>query len=433
MTVIFFHKFIMRYQNIHHLLSTLSCCLIFSFNNLAIANNPSEEELFPAVENADESLLDVNFLEKSLQLLNELDDNGNKVQILNNIALKYIQIGQPEKATEILEQSFNIILKLTDKNLQVSLLGDLSKYYQLMDNHQEADNILDQSFNIANTIQDPNLRATLIFEIALQYDLIGETKKAEDLFIQTQNLMAESRQKFPFREKPRNVQIGLSGSVSSFRDTTAFAGFNLDFYKQWQRHDYWFDGNFFLDYDSSRSINNFRPGGQIASLYRKHYDYEWSLFNFSFATVNNDLFAPKNDDEDITAIVETSVGASYNIWRGRDNQEFWDFQMGMGFRYEYDYIDFELIKNQLEPTIHFGLVGKSIRWGKTKVDQFFTVSTPFRNFNNYIIVSQTRLSIPITKRWSFANRLFIRYRNEKVLEDNPKLQFVFSTGFDYKF
>ncbi len=425
----------MGYQNINYLVSSLllSFTFLFSFNYRAIADTPSEEELFPAVENNDESLLDENFLERSLQFLNELDDNANKVNILNNIALKYIQIDEYEKAIEILEQSFAIITKLRNKNTQVSLLLEVAKYYQLMDNHQEATNIIDQSFNIANTIQDPNLRATLVFEIAIQYDLIGETEKAENLFIQSQNLIAESRREFPFREKPRSVQIGVSGSLSSFRDTTAFAGFNLDLYKQWQRHDYWFDGNLFLDYDSSRSVNNLRPGGQIASLYRKHYNAEWSLFNFTFATVNNDLFAPKNDDEDITAIAETSIGGSYNIWRGRDNQEFWDFQMGLGFRYEYDYIDFELRTNQLEPTVQIGLVGKSISWGKSKVDQFFIVSTPFGDLNNYIVISQTRLSIPLTKRWSFTNRLFLRYRNERVLEDNPKVQFVFSTGFDYKF
>jgi len=56
MTVMSFHKFIMRHHNLNYLLSTLSlsCSLIFGLNNVAIADTVNTEDTFP-VENNQQS------------------------------------------------------------------------------------------------------------------------------------------------------------------------------------------------------------------------------------------------------------------------------------------------------------------------------------------------------------------------------------------
>jgi hypothetical protein len=218
-----------------------------------------------------------------------------------------------------------------------------------------------------------------------------------------------------------------------YRDTTGFLGVNLDYAKQWSEDDIFVDGSIAFDYDSSRSVNNYRPQTFITSVYRKHFNAKWNFFTDFFNSTNQDLYSSKNDDEDLVIVTGIYAGAGLNLWRGDTPSNFLDFQLGIGPRYEYDYIDFELRRNQIDPVLAIIFLGRGFSLGQSTLNHTFAIIPALNNFNNYILQSDTKLSIPLSKRWSFNNRLFARYRNELIFEDNPKVEFFFSTGLEYEF
>ncbi|MGB5770002.1 MAG: hypothetical protein WBM32_09055, partial [Crocosphaera sp.] len=71
--------------------------------------------------------------------------------------------------------------------------------------------------------------------------------------------------------------------------------------------------------------------------------------------------------------------------------------------------------------------------GEAKINELFAITPALNDFNNYDIVSDTTLSIRLSQKWSFTNRLFLRYRNEEIYEANPNWLFFFTTGLKYSF
>ena len=126
-------------------------------------------------------------------------------------------------------------------------------------------------------------------------------------------------------------------------------------------------------------------------------------------------------------------GSGLNLWQGNSPSDFLDLQLGIGPGYEYDYVNFEEKRNLLAPTLGIILLGRNLYLGKAKVNQTFAILPPLNNFNNYIIASDTKLSIPLARRWSLSNHVFLRYRNEIIFEGNPKLEFFFTSGLEYEF
>ena len=166
---------------------------------------------------------------------------------------------------------------------------------------------------------------------------------------------------------------------------------------------------------------------------RHHFNAQWNFFTNFFNSTNQNLFSSKNDDEDLVILSEFFVGAGLNLWRGDSRGDFLDLQLGIGPRHEYDYIDSELKRNQIDPALALILTGRGFSIGKAKINHTFLIVPALNDFNNYIITSDTNLSIPLSKKWSFTNRLFARYRNELIFEENPKVEFFFSTGLEYEF
>jgi hypothetical protein len=210
-------------------------------------------------------------------------------------------------------------------------------------------------------------------------------------------------------------------------------GVDLDFSKQWSENDIFVEGNLSVSYDSSRTNNQYRPGALITSAYRHHFNAKWNFFTDFFTSTNQDLYSSKNDDEDLSITSAIFVGAGLNLWRGDSRGDFLDLQLGIGPRYEYEYIAFELRRNQIKPTLALILLGRGFSIGEAKLNHTFGFVPALNNFDNYIITSDTTLSIPLNQKWSFTNRLFLRYRNQLIFEENPKLEMFFSTGLEYEF
>ncbi|HAC62610.1 MAG TPA: hypothetical protein DCF68_03500 [Cyanothece sp. UBA12306] len=411
---------------------------LMAMKNPVIANRefPQNHSIQLIASSEESQMEEKSRLNHSLKIIDQMEESQLKVILLNDLALNYAQLGYQEKAKAILAQSSSIAKKFEDMTLKITTLTQIAKSYHQIGQQTQALEILDQTVNLVNNITESSLQGQLLLDISLKYGEMGQKTSAQTLFVQSQTIITKASQpnlKFPFQATSPTLKLGFSGNINSFRDTTALVGINVNFAQQWSYDDLFVDGNINIDYDSSRVINNYRPESLIHSVYRNHFNEQWNWFTHFFNTTNQDLFASKNDDEDLVIISELIIGAGLNLWRGDSPSNFLDFQLGIGPRYEYDYIDFEQRSNQTDPTLGIILLGRSVPLGEAILNQIFALTPALNNLDNYYLTSNTRLSIPLTKRWSFNNRLFVRYRNELVFESNPKWHFLFTTGLDYEF
>ncbi|WP_198649069.1 DUF481 domain-containing protein [Cyanothece sp. BG0011] len=375
-------------------------------------------------------------LNRRLEGIEAIEDSPLKVMLLNDLALSYAKINNIDQALALLSQSLSITKTFEDMVSKITTLGTIAINHHKIGKTQRGIKILDQTIEQINSIENQSLQGQLLLNIGFKYEEMGQKKRSQTLFAQSQTLIEKASQplpEYPFLATETNLKLGLTGNFQSFRDTTAAVGINLNLYKQWTREDIAIDGSLFLNFDSSRAVNNYRPNSLIFSSYRRHFDDQWSFFANVFNSTNQDLFAAKNDDEDLTIISNLLIGAGLNLWRGNSPRDFLDFQVGIGPRYEYDFIDFEERQNNIHPTLGVLLLGRNFSVGKTKLNQTFAIIPALDDLNNYTITSDTNLSIPISDQWFLRNRVFMRYRNEVIYEDNPQLEFLFTTGVQYAF
>lgn len=375
-------------------------------------------------------------LSEVLEMINQMEDSLEKAILLNDVVLEYIQLGKIKEARQLLAQSVEISQNLRNQTVKINLLTNIAQQYAEIGDLDKAKEILTLTEEIANAVEDDLTRGQLLLKIALSYQIIGLEDSSQTLISQSQESITQASEpipEFPFVETPRELSLGLAANVNSFRDTTAFLGVNIDFYKQWSQEDLAINGTIAVSFDSGRDVNNYRPTGLITTVYRHHFDPKWNFFTDLFIATNQDLFATRNDDEDLTVLINGIVGAGLNLWRGDSPQQFLDAQFGLGTRYEYDFIDFEEQRNRVDPIIAFILLGRGFQIGKATVNEIFAIIPSLENFGDLTISSDTRLSIPISQRWSFTNRLFIRYRTERLIDVNPPVEFFFTTGVDYRF
>ncbi|MEM1369103.1 MAG: hypothetical protein AAGG02_14030, partial [Cyanobacteria bacterium P01_H01_bin.15] len=242
-----------------------------------------------------------------------------------------------------------------------------------------------------------------------------------------------AKTEFPFEPTAARFSLGVSGNVSSLQKTTAFAGINVDYNKQWSEEDIFVDALVAFSYDDGRDINTFRPISFTTAVYRSFLNKDWSLFGASVIAVNDNLFSSKNDDEDLTVLGEFFGGAGLNIWRGETPRNFLDLLLGIGPRYEYDFVDFAERNNRVSPSVVLFLYSRGYEIGIFNIDQIIGVSQAINDLDNLTASFDNRINIPIDDSWALNNRIFFRYRNDFVDESLPKLEFFFSTGLKYSF
>ena len=339
-------------------------------------------------------------------------------------------------AIAILEQLLSIAQSFDDLVVKITTTTNIAKYYVQIGQTSSALEILDNAVTMVNLVEDKSLQSQLFLEISLKYGELGQEETAQTLLAQSQTIIAASEQplpEFPFTEVPRTLKLGFFGNVYSFRETTALVGIEIDYAKLWTEDDLFVNGLMSFNFDSSRTVNDPRPTSLILVDYRHHFNAKWNFFTDLFNSTNQNLFASRNNDEDLTIITELFVGSGLNLWRGDSRGEFLDLQLGFGPSYKYDFIDFKERRNQVDPALAIILFGRGFSIGKAKLNQTLIFVPPLNNFNDYVLTYDTNLTIPFSEEWSLSNRLFLRYRNELVFEVNPKWEFFFTTGFEYEF
>ena len=373
---------------------------------------------------------------KTLDIINHMEDDYTKAKLLYDIAIINIQLRDEQQANSLLIQCLNITQNLNNPKQKIDLLVAVAEAYGKLNEYDRAQEILILATESAYATDEQLIKGQLLLEIALGYELIGLEAPTDDLFTQSQTIIEETFKPstdFPFSELPDTLKLGVAGNINSFRDTTAFLQVTANYYKQWPTSDISIDSTVSVSFDSSRTVNNYRPSSLIEIGYRSHINQKWNLFSDIFIVTNQDLFASRNDSEDLTIIATGLVGIGLNLWRGDKPRKFLDFQFGIGPRYEYDFIKFEERENRVSPVLGLVLLGRNFQLGKFAVDETFAIIPNIDNFGRSTISSDTKLSFLIDENWSFVNRLFIRNRNPQVFEENPAIDFFFTTGVNYQF
>ncbi|MGK7899037.1 MAG: hypothetical protein AB4372_36835, partial [Xenococcus sp. (in: cyanobacteria)] len=238
----------------------------------------------------------------------------------------------------ILEQSLSIANSFEDLGLKVTTTTNIAQYFAQIGQTAPAVEILDNAVALANLVEDKSLQSQLFLEISLKYGELGQEETAQALLVQSQNIIVVSEQtlqEFPFIETPSTLKLGFFGNVYSFRDTTALVGIEVDYAKLWTEDDLFVNGLISFNFDSSRTVNDPRPTSLILVDYRHHFNAKWIFFTDLFNSTNQNLFASRNNDADLSITTELLVGSGFNFWRGDSRGEFLYIKLGFGPSYNY--------------------------------------------------------------------------------------------------
>ncbi len=316
----------------------LLCCLLVTIlsekkNNQALALPLPDRDALPeilvtpslAVSNPKSQLSEV------LETVNQMENSQAKAILLNQIALKYIELGELEQAEEILAKSLAISNNLEEQTIQVNLLTNIAKQYAQIGKLDKAQEILELTVEIANSVEDKLTQGQLLLEIAPTYQTLGLEDSSQTLISQSQTLIYETQTiteeppsvaEYPFQENPVDFRLGFAGSISSYRETTASLGANTSFYKQWSTADLLINGRVSVSFDTGRTNNKYRPNSFTTLLYRHHFNQDLHFFTDLFFITNEELFASRNESDDLTIITSSVVGVGLNLLRGKTPRKY---------------------------------------------------------------------------------------------------------------
>ena len=374
-------------------------------------------------------------LQQALTIADTIKDPYDRATILKDIALQYANLGEKEQGTAILGQSLEVAKKIADTSVKVTVMLGIAQNYFELEQITTANEILSESIELANSVEDKSLKSRLLTKIALKYAEIGQDEQTAILLSQSQKLIEQAAElvtAFPFQPAPVGGSLSFGGTFDFFETTVYTLVANTNLYKQWAVDDIDLETSFFLSFDSGRTINNYRPGGVSINYYRHHFNPQWNFFTGIFLTGNLNIFASATDDEDLSYIAANATGIGLNLWRGKQRQ-FVDLQLGVGARYEYADIDFEVLRSRTEPTLNLNLWARGLQLWTANVEQLFFATFSFNDFEDYFLLSRTKLSLPLGEKWSLDNTIWLRYRNQTLREINPNLEFFFTTGIGFKF
>ncbi|MFQ6538045.1 MULTISPECIES: DUF481 domain-containing protein [Aphanothece] len=374
--------------------------------------------------------------EATLEAIRRVVDPAQRASLLLD-AVEACHPAQPcqEEATERLAEIAVAIRRVSERFRKVELLLRLARLQGQLDRPLQAATTRAEAVALA-AVADGAERGALLLKVGLAAEDQDEPDQGETLLaegVRTLDPSSPPSPAFPFRPLPAKVKLGFALSGTTFRDDTALGAINVDYYKQGQREDLELDLAAALSYDSSRSENTFRPNGLGVLVFRRHLDAKWNLFFAQLATVNNETFASRNDDNDLSVITASLVGVGMNLWRGEKPSSFAEVQLGAGLRYEYEELDSEKLVNQIAPNLSLILRARELKLGRVRLNQTLSIGSLMDEWSNAFIWSVTSIQLPLTERWSWTNTLLLRYRTKPVASDDPSLNASFATGLSYTF
>ena len=360
---------------------------------------------------------------QALEVANSLEDPYRQAILLNDIAIKYANLGKIHRAQEILDRSVEVAREIEDIGNQVSTMAAIAIYYAEIDQLTTATELLSETIEIANSVPDISLQAGLLSEIALKYAELGEQSQTEILLSQSQEILEEASvpvADFPFQPSPLKGKITFGGEISSATNTERNLTTQLRLSQQWETDQFGFDINYKSDFDSSRSRDRYRTQILAWSRYRHHFDETWQIFTLARFE--------RNIEDAIFYDVEPLVGPAINVFRQGSEQSL-DMGLGLGMRYQ----DALGKPNDTHfPTVALIVDYKSLFFDLLKFRHRFFVSVPVNDSVDTRIISSTELSVPLWKQWLFTTQVRYVYRGVPATR-RPPSEFDFTTGVSYEF
>ena len=126
------------------LIATIFLCelLFFGSDNRVIAS--------PKFKSSEDPALEEKFrLDRSLNLIEEMDDSQLKVMLFNDLALSQARLGNLDQAIAILEQSLSLAKSFEDVALKVTTITNIAKCYAQIGQKPQAIEILDNTVALA--------------------------------------------------------------------------------------------------------------------------------------------------------------------------------------------------------------------------------------------------------------------------------------------
>ena len=105
----------------------------------------------------------------------------SKARVLADIAGKYAQAGQTEKATQILFQALETANTIEGANSKARVLADIAGKYADAGQPEKATQILSQALETAKTIKDADSKVWVLADIAGKYADAGQFNKALEI------------------------------------------------------------------------------------------------------------------------------------------------------------------------------------------------------------------------------------------------------------
>ncbi|MCP9888652.1 hypothetical protein KBY96_12040 [Cyanobium sp. ATX 6A2] len=137
-----------------------------------------------------------------------------------------------------------------------------------------------------------------------------------------------------------------------------------------------------------------RRAALLLRLARRHLDANVNLFFDQLTSLNTDTFSADNNDEDKSLLSTTLTGAGFNLGRGKDPRSFQELQLGVGARYRYDEINFERVRDHVDPVLGIVYRSRQIPLWLGFWDQTLALVSPPGDLSDVSMWSSTGLSFP---------------------------------------
>jgi hypothetical protein len=379
-------------------------------------------------------------LRETLRILEAQPDSAAKGSLLLDLVESCRTTDCTIDPDPLLGQATGLIATEKDAGRQVRQWIRLARLQLQLGNREQALDALNRARGTAQALPEGpentsrRSKGQLLLAVGLAWEGLGEGSEAGRLIAAANTLLeAPEAERFPFVAQPLNLELGFGAGGNSFTDTTAQVDLSVDLYKQWPRQDIYLNGVSSLNYDSTRTNGTYRPTGLSTLIYRYHLNPKWSLIYDQLTVLNSSAFESDDDDGDLSFSSFHYVGVGMNLWRGSSPAEFLDLQFGFGPRISYEFLDFKQRRNEVQPAITLIMVGRDIQLGKARLAQLLGVSTATTEWDDISLLSDTSLIVPLGRRWSWKNNFVVRYRNKPIVDYNPSINFLFSTGFSFRF
>ncbi len=360
---------------------------------------------------------------QALEIANSLKDPYDKATLLNDIAIKYSNLGKPDRAREILDQSLEVARTIEDTRNKVTTIGAIALHYAKIGQLTIANELLAEASEMANSVEDKFLQARLLSDLALKYAELGEQSQTETLLSQSQEIIEQASvpvAEFPFQPTPLEGRITLAGEISTDDNRESELSVQLKLDQQWETDSFSFDIDYETNFDNSRSRDRYRTIINTFSVYRHHFDETWSLF--TAARFERDI------EDGIFYDFTSLVGPALNIFR-QGSQRRLDIGVGVGVRYQ-DALGKPTDSNF--PSVGLIVFYNDLFFDFVKFSQRFTFSVPVSDRNNSRLGSTTELSVPLWEKWFFTTQARYIYRGEPALRRSGS-EFKLNTGISYEF